>query len=188
MPYLNEAAQAINTALTAALVDAKYRMNLLPICKPVAREGLESPVVAYGSEENQVMDDRFNLVIYHKVDNITQQNDEDSFGDGYDDATEEAKMEMIVWGRSDMLQLSDVQLYAIITSAMPTELSLNITGVYQQVIDINGGEFDQRKIFNQEFSGLPYESTISPVNNYFGVQYTLLTQYSRECIPDCSTC
>jgi hypothetical protein len=186
---IREAVNFIDAAIKASLTDPRWKIKQHGLAKVVLRDdrdGKRYPVVVDGiHKEDTIIDDKFTLVTYH-VSNGTTYQEFEGFGNDEDDLRRVDSLMMIVYSDAKRTRTSQEAMIDIITNLMPTHITLGIDGLYSQVAELRSVNDNSLALFNSQYSGA--ENSLTPDSSFFGVSYTITSDYSASCLEVCSTC
>ena len=197
MPYLNEIVDQINLELKEGVFSYSPFITLFNGVSELipTTEGTDTasmPLLLNDDGEGTFsgIDDRYNLVVYHRCLGRTFGNEETNFGDFNDNYIETNNMIMVVWAKRDDLRLSKEAIQDKVIIGLPTDLSAQFkydyAGVNAVYIAANEINTDAKSIWSQEFDGYDYQLGTSQV--LFTVTYTVEVKYRKSCISDCKEC
>lgn len=197
MPYLKEVVDQINQDLA----DGVFKhFPFIPLFNGISeliptKEGdndASFPALydADGNGEFTSIDDRYNLVAYHRCLGRSYVNEEANFGDGNINQTETNQMLLCVWAKRDDLRMSKETIQDKLIQSLPTNLSAQfqydyagVSGVFIAANEINN---DVKAVWSQEFTGYEYQLDTSHV--LFTLTYSVEIKYRKSCISDCLEC
>lgn len=185
--YINDAIQA-NCSLLAggtfygiASVVARKKTQASPL------EQLPGILVDHTQYITIEPNDKYALIIYHKIISNTYQRDtNNSYGDGYrQKATTD--MQLIVWGDSKKLgidqELESVVVYSIpLSVAAPVQRTL---GLKSCSITPYSSTLDRLTVFRQEYP--QSEFFLKPNHQFFSVRYRIESTFDKQCVDMCTS-
>lgn len=135
-----------------------------------------------------IPDQKFNLVIYHKL--LTNEygyDKKNSYGEAYDVRCT-SQMMMVVWGDGKKIGITAEQLEAMIVFGMPQMLSSidrQNLGLKTCMISPISTNMDRLQVFRQEYQQV--EFFLKPNDALFLVRYKIETSFGQSCIDLCCT-
>lgn len=197
MPYLKEVVDQINTELSnEAFSFAPFIplfngiSELIPTTEGGDAASFPAMYDADGLGEFTSIDDRYNLVAYHRCLGRSYANEGVNFGDFNDNYVETNQMLLCIWAKKNDLRMTKETIQDKIVLSLPTDLSAQfkydyagINAVYIAANDINS---DSRSVWAQEFAGYDYQLSTSDV--LFTLTYSVEIKYRKSCISDCQEC
>lgn len=184
-----EAVAKIDEAIKAAMTDQRWNIKQFGLGKIVVRSDRENkrfPVITTPHvKEDAIIDDRYTLVTYH-ISNGTSYNSFEGFGNDEDDIERVDTLTMIVYSSIDRTRTTQEELIDIITNLIPNRIELGIDGLFSQIVDLKSVNDNSLALFNSQYSGS--DITLPADSAFFGVQYTITSNYTSTCLDSCSTC
>lgn len=187
MPELDKSITELNAALQTALDVSRFPCRFYGLAEIIPVEaGKEVPVLLTNNKDGEqaVMDDRYALTIYHRLLNTTYEEME-GFGDEIA-KREIAEMMMVVWCDPVKLNKDRNRLRDFITLSVNRIIRPAITGISAVKVNVNNTIVNSQELFNQEYNGYPVN--ISPSHLFFGVRYSITTEYDAACYTICDEC
>lgn len=132
------------------------------------------------------IDDRPPLLLYHRHIGSAFESVRSDYGDTNDRIKESAEMIMVVYGNRSRLRMSAESLSSLINLATPTNIDQTLlSGIKIDAMNVvlNRIETDAQNVFNDEFAGVDF--TISANEIMFKVNYSIATQFRRDCFNFC---
>lgn len=179
----------IDTSIALKLQSSEFVRENYGLCKIVTKTGVNTQ--SYPASVSQVkeikaeLNQKFNLITYHRE--ISEEFDTaDGYGDSESDRVKNTMMLLVVWADSRKIKMSESKLKNYITSFIPGNLNLDITGVFSTQIELQSDTLNSLQLWQQEYGDVSYG--IKPEHIFFGVYYTVITSYNADCITLCAEC
>lgn len=193
MPFLKKQIDQINNHLREQLLkQERFSNHLLAGLAEQSVEQTEGGELRYpvevidGDARSLVMDDTYDIVMYHiAAGSSTIESDISSFGDAIE-YIEEQPMRLIAFAKGIRLKITADQFSTFINFTMPTELSrsqLLGTHIDKSSIRETGINMDSVAVFNQEYAGVDYPLDQSDI--LISVNYTITSRFRKKCIDIC---
>jgi hypothetical protein len=188
MPYLKTIVDFVNGALKEELPASNALVigiaQQLPRTNGEKIELLPSYVDNNGEAVYVGPDDDYDLIIYHKINSITvsKGNIKDSYGDDNLFDINVARIGMVVFGKRDVLKMSNDDLAIYLHAAMPVAASkqllkdLTFRAANINVKDIN---LNDMQVFMEEFQNMPF--FLKPEQFLFKINYTIESAFLKKC-------
>lgn len=197
MANLNAITQIINDKLKATtLSDKRFQKvsafniaKALPVKKADAIEYIPVELCDNGEGKDIVPDDRYPVMIYHKMNSVAYAFQREQYGNGNDSVVRTAQMSMIVFAQRNLVKLSEDMMELQIVAGIPSKLTK------QQLIDLKLNDctisltttdFNSVAISNREYNTKKYY--LKPSHIFFEMRYTIECRMKRACINTCTTC
>jgi len=192
MPYLKKIVAFINDHLPDVLPSANVKIvgiaQQLPRLNGEKIELLPSFVDDNGEGQYVGPDDDFDVIIYHRVNgiNVGKGNIKDSFGDANLYDTNVARMSMVVFGKRDLLKMSNDDLAIYLQAAMPEaatkemlkQMSFRAANINAKDINLN-----DMQVFMEEFQNMQF--FLKPDQFLFKLNYTIESAFLKKCFKKC---
>ena len=186
---IREAVAKIDEAIKASLTDQRWNIRQFGLGRIMLRNDADNkryPVITTPHvKEDAIIDDRFTLVTYH-ISNGTQYAEFEGFGNDEEDIERIDTLTMIVYGNINRTRTTQEQMIDIITNLIPSRIELGVDGLYSQIVDLKSVNDNSQALFNSQYSGA--ENSLTLDSAFFGVQYTITSNYTSTCLDTCSTC
>lgn len=185
MPFLSTIATYINDALQAGTLSAIAPAKYLGITTVLARKKsatapleLLPAVMSLDGEYTLVEpNDKFALIIYHKVISNVYSNVKSSYGNSYDTKCN-TEMVMVFFSDSKATQLTVEELEQRIITGFPQRYE---SGVFKScLITPFSSDMDKIRVFRQEYPQSEY--FLKPTNQLFLVRYRIEAVFNRDCL------
>lgn len=200
MPYIHEIVNIINTTLAAGKLsdDGRFNKAMYGIAETLPRnydgeqDGIPAIVDLNGGIQFSGFDDRYSIVIYHKVLSTSIVDAPIGFGDGNNAAREEAQMRMIVFADRMMTKLQPTQLSFLLLAGLNQQLQASqitsLPGLYGVNIEPGDTNYNSVTIYTDEYKLPANTYPVQPHQCYIALDYTITTDFDVTCISDCLTC
>lgn len=184
---LEKTINLIDTAIAARLNSSVFIRKNYGLCKMIVKEGASAArypaSVTILNETKAVIDSKYSIISYHRV--ISESFDDvESYGDANDARLKKTVMLMVIWADGRKLKMTDTKLRDYITAFIPT--SLNVAAFSNTQIELQSDTVDSFRLFAQEYDGQAYK--LHPDHIFFGVNYTVISEYNSQCITLCEDC
>lgn len=185
MPFINDIIIKVNDQIQSHVAIKDFQCKLMGLATLVDREKESAPYVIDGkANEQAVMDDNYDLVIYHRITDVGYQ-ERTGFGD-YDDEVETANVRMVIWANPKSLHTNKENLLQILSSRIPQFITPFNDNIYSITLRNRGLLMDSKSLYNQEYNGVDYR--LDPEHLFAGVTYTIETDYNKQCLTMCEPC
>ncbi len=200
MPYIHEIVNIINTSLATGKLkdDSRFNKALYGVAETLPRnyndeqDGIPAVVDLNGGIQFSGFDDRYSIVIYHKVLSTSIVDAPIAFGDGNNAAREEAQMRMIVFADRMVTKLQPTQLSFLLLSAINQQLQpsqiTTFNGLFGVNIEPGDTNYNGVTIYGDEYRLPASTYPVQPHQIYIALDYTITTDFDTTCISDCLTC
>jgi len=192
MPLLSNIVANINAQIQAKLPSQEFQMAqysgiTIPITRTLKENGTATfPGVRVPNSKDAkaiVLDDKYNLIVYHKlISNSYSNNEAEDYGDDYSIIKQVTTMQMVVWAQSSKIGfLAEHELESAISGAMfkvikfPPLLELYVTPT--------STNYDKNSLFGQEFKGV--SNILQNDHLYFAINYTIESTFAKHCFSIC---
>lgn len=186
---IREAVAKIDEVIKTALDDPRWVVKQFGLGRIVMRDDRENkrfPVITTPHvKEDAIIDSRYSLVTYHVSNGITY-NQFEGFGNDEEDIERVDTLTMIVYSDMARTRTSQEALIDIITNLIPTRIELGVTGLFSQLVDIKSVNDNSTALFNSQYAGA--DNSLTPDSIFFGVQYTITSNYTSSCLDTCTNC
>jgi len=185
--YLDAIVDEVNVNLADAF--GEYRAQINALVKVVPMDEQET-LLLQDSAGNRFagVDDRYDLVVWHRADTTSFEAQENTFGEGVDDYN--AITEVTLYCYSNSLPGVNAQKLAQqLQRAMPSVVNIanqNSMGIGSNTIELNSINYNSVEVFNQVYDGIPYNLRVS--DNLVAVQYTVTSEINKACFDRCFNC
>jgi hypothetical protein len=193
MPYLNEIVAAINTSLNQRLsqFSTLSGSKLEGIAFNVVRSSdsgkdtVPAVIDEYSVIRDVVINDTYPLTIYHRVEEVSERpaSAKYAFGDQPALRTAIYSCKMIAISKVPRINMTQVQLYSLLSLSMPDKVSIDEDGVHDVAIEVEGGVINHSAVFSEEYRGQREFVGIEDI--MISVRYQVTVTYDRSCINLC---
>lgn len=129
------------------------------------------------------IDDKYSLIIYHRLGVATQvEQSVSSYGDERSNIITTYNNSLFVYGDRKINCASQSNLLELIQTSLPDTLS--ISGYKNILTKINNANFNTKAIFNSEYSGA--SSQLKPEKMLIQLNYQIETTASKNCLKRCA--
>jgi hypothetical protein len=133
-------------------------------------------------------DDTYPLQIYHKILNRTYQVKPSSVGSRANVVSEKTDVKMIVAGWTNILQLSQEDVEALIASNFPDQIDPSLytpLRLQNLVVTLQSSVLDRAQVYAGEYRGITYQ--IGPEQILLSIRYQIESTWKKGCfiITDC---
>lgn len=193
MPYLNRVVCELNEKLI------KEAFSFLP-AGTIKAYGLTESVIEAEEDNTKKypaaiddngeatmidIDDLYSLMMYHKLDSITNSTEKLAMGDGQGNPVESANMALIVFAFRDKVKCGVDMLEAVIKDKLP-DVRANIrnnTGALLQnsIFRAGNSTFDKITLLGREYSSIP----LLPELLVFELKYRIDSTWRKGCLTIC---
>lgn len=188
MPFITEIINKINQNIQSDVQIKDFKCKFLGLATLVERSGdnpQSAPYVIDGkANEQAVMDDNYDLVIYHRITEVSY-NERQGFGQ-FDDETETATVRMVIWANPRALHTSRENLLQVLSAKIPQAITPFNDNIYSILIRNRGLLIDSKNLYSQEYQGVEYR--LDPEHLFAGVTYSIETDYNKQCLTICEPC
>jgi len=187
MPFITEIITKVNEAIKADVQIKDFKCKFLGLATLVDRSADETTapyVIDGGLNEQAIMDDNFDMVLYHRMTDVSYQG-RHGFGD-YDDEAETATIRMVIWANPKSLHTTRENLLQVIAAKVPQRITPFNDNIHSINLNTRSLLIDSKALFNQEYSGVEY--TLDPEHLFAGIVYTIETDYNKRCLTMCEPC
>lgn len=186
---IREAVAFIDQTIKDALTDNRWIVKQYGLGRIVTRDdrdGKRFPVIVTPTkQEDAIIDDKYTLITYH-ISQGTTYSEFEGFGNDDEDIRRVDSIQMLVYCDSKRTRTTQEELIDILTNLMPTNIELNVDGLYSQIVDLRSVNDNSLALFNSQYGGS--DLNLNPDSAYFGVSYTITSDYTSSCLEVCSTC
>lgn len=185
--YLDAIVDEVNLNLADVFGEYRYQLNALVKVVPMDQN---DTMLLQDSTGNRFagVDDRYDLVIWHRADNTSFEVQDNSFGDNIDDYN--AITEITLYCYSNSLPGVNAQkLGQQLQSALPSVVNIinqNSMGIGSSTIELSSINYNSVEVFSQVYDGIPYNLRVS--DNLVAVQYTVTSEINKSCFDRCFNC
>lgn len=192
MGYLKNIVQVIDAALEAGLLsDVKFAdKKTVGIAQSMVRPGDKTlellPCYVNNEGEGNYVgpDDDYNYIGYHRVNSLTatKANVNRGYGDGRGYDAHIIRMSYVVFGRRDILQMTNDELALQVQMNFPEALEHIVLEQLQlKACNINVTDIilNDLQVFQDEFQGIQY--FLKPEQFLFKVNYTIESAFLKKC-------
>lgn len=185
--YLDAIVDEVNLNLADAFGEYRYQISGLVKVVPMDEN---DTLLLQDSEGNRFagVDDRYDLVVWHRADNTSFEVQENSFGDNIDDYN--AITEITLYCYSNSLPGVNAQKLAQqLQGAIPSVVNIanqNSMGIGSSTIELSSINYNSVEVFNQVYAGLPYN--LRTTDNMVSVIYTVTSEINKSCFDRCFNC
>lgn len=193
MPLLGTIVERINGSLKASSLNKeKLQPSVLHgISTIVGREKVSGSVEFLpaifkdGKATPLTPDDKFSVIIYHKLVSKVYGVSKASYGDG-NNYTETVEMAMVVYLNTARCGITSEQLEPMLIAGLPGGLAaadLQAIGLAGCTILPASSDLDQLRVFRQEFQQSEY--FLKPADQLFLIRYKIISTFDRRCLNTC---
>jgi hypothetical protein len=193
MPFIDKIVSFINQSLKeSSLNDKRFQPSkLIGITTVLARpsdngfEMLPAECDLNGNYSTVEPNDKFNIIIYHKVISNNYIREKKAYGDIYVFRAQ-TEMQLAVIADSRKVKLSAEQIEPLIVYGLPLRLSdaiMQETGFASSLITPLSSNMDKVMVFRQEYPSTKY--FLKPFHHFFSVRYRIETVFDKNCIDRC---
>jgi hypothetical protein len=195
MAFQDSIVQFINEALKGSSLNNKkfqpaaYNGIASVVARPKDGGQLELlPAVSVGNADYKPVEpnDKFNLVIYHKVNsNNYQYQKQDSYGDGFS-IKSTTELSMIVWVDGKKAGITPEQAEAFIITGFPfkiSEVARKTIGIKSCLITPLAADMDKLRVFRQEYQNVKF--FLRPHHIFFQLRYRVELVFDQRCLLTC---
>lgn len=199
MPYISEIVTLINATLTETFKDgSRFIKDIKGVSELVPRNNADDqntiPVLVNTSDfkEFSGVDDRWSLQIYHRVLSVEQVETPISYGDGNENAREQANMRLVCFADRKRTKLDPYQMAFMIRSSLNNQyLGTTIedySGLMGATIEADQDNYNSVEVWQNEYN-LPAENYPVQLHQILiSIDYTITTDYNKTCITSCLEC
>ena len=185
--YLDAIVDELNINLAQAF--AQYRTQINALVKVVPMD-LNDTLILQDSEGNRFagVDDRYDLVVWHRADNTNFEVQDESFGDGVDDYNAITDITLYCYSNS-LPQVNAQKLAQQLQGALPSIINIanqNSMGIGSSIIELSSINYNSVEVFSQVYAGLPYN--LRTTDNMVAVVYTVTSDINKSCFDRCFNC
>lgn len=183
----------INESIKSFLKEEKYQkiqyngVTRLIVLDPKKNSELVPAVCSPSGECKGITpDDRYPMVMYHRVNDTKVEKAPNQYGDGVKSLKRSFNMGLIVFGQANQLKLDPDQVELLLLSSFPTDAKKqwqtdNKINAFE--LQITGSNFDSYAIFAREYKGAQYN--LKPQHFLFEVKYRIECVFRKDCITTC---
>lgn len=134
-------------------------------------------------------DDRFPVMVYHKMYSTANSNAPSQYGNSNDIVRRTFQMSMIIFAQRDKIKMSEDLLELNIIYGMPSKLSktqLADLKLRNVTITLGSTDFNSLSLFLREYNTKKYY--LKPSYLFFEMRYTIECDVHKACINTCKTC
>jgi len=199
MPYLKYIVSYINQTLNQKLLndDCFSNKKVIGLAQSLPKNSgeriqlLPSYVDHDGEAQYVGPEDDYDLIIYHRINNITigKALNQRAFGDTRHLDAHVAKIALLVFGRRDRIKLTNDELAILLQAAMPEAATKEILKELQfQAANINLTDIilNDLQVFQEEFQNVTY--FLKPEQFLFKINYTIESAFLKECFEKNCNC
>jgi|688.fasta_scaffold184120_4 hypothetical protein len=139
-----------------------------------------------GNIQKVAIDDNYSFQLYHRITSIQAEEDELSYGDGYE-IIETADMRLVIVCNREIIQLKKEDIVSGVFASMPTGISNALeTSLNIDFCDITYGTFDidQQTVYDAEYQLEDFE--LKPQIIMIALPYQIVTKYRKGCVNICN--
>lgn len=192
MPLLSNIVSNINSQIQAKLPSVEFQMAqyngiTIPITKTLKDDKTSTfPAVRIANTKDAkavLLDDKFNLVIYHKLlGNTYSVVENEDYGDDYSVIKQVTTMQMVVWAQSSKVGfLAEHELESAISGAIFGAMKLK--PFFSLFVAPTSTNYDKNALFNQEYKGV--SNILQNDHLYFSINYTIESTFEKGCFSIC---
>jgi hypothetical protein len=192
MPLLSNIVANINAQIQAKLPSQEFQMAqysgiTIPITRTLKENGTATfPGVRVPNSKDAkaiVLDDKYNLIVYHKlVGNTYSVVEDEDYGDDYSIVKQVTTMQMVVWAQSSKVGfLSEHELESAISGAIFGQM--NLKPFFSLFVAPTSTNYDKNSLFGQEFKGV--SNILQNDHLYFAINYTIDSTFEKDCFSIC---
>lgn len=194
--YLDDITGFINTSLEESFLKQKPFQNrlMLGICESFQRKenGVTQLLPGYIKNDGEIdyvgPDDEYNVIIYHRINNITPGKDigDKGWGDGRGFNSRIARMNMVVFGMRDELQITSTEMGLKLEQSFPEKVGKDLLKQLQFMrcnIAVNDIVLNILQVFQEEYQGVAF--FLKPEQFLIKLNYSIESIYSKECFINC---
>jgi hypothetical protein len=197
MCLLEKQIELINQALQTKLFNQPVfsGAKLYGIATDATRNDDSKTVVNYpiiisptGGCKQVSYDDRYPLMLYHRLVSKTYTPTKTAIGDSANILTERTEMKLVVTSSSTAIGLSPYALESLVVSALPDNIApatCTLMKIRRMLITPLGSIADSMQVFREEYRGV--DPFVVPGLIMFSLRYTIESDYQKGCftILDC---
>lgn len=191
MPFLDKIIENLNkhwqTSSLKFIPKAKIKVYGIAETTLAASESEEGKTIKYPStidNDGEVtmiaIDDTYQLVMYHRLESITNSQAAKGFGDSRGDMLEVANLALIVYAFKDKIRKSAHHLEALLKDAIPedTKITVDSKVVQTSLFKVGNSSFDKLGLLTREFTEVEvnYPNLIA-----FEMKYRIESTWRKGC-------
>ena len=187
MAYIDLIVSSINTTLKLTLNQFKEKVHGVADHIPFEDEKAPLMIDAVGNEFT-IIDDRYEVVIFHMSEGTSYPPSDNSFGDGDDDYSATTSMQLYAW-LSKSTQLNNRRAVDLIIAALPSSITLanqGEKGIFNTLIELKDSNSNSLDVFTNLYGGLEY--SVRPEDCLINVTYEISSEINRTCFAACANC
>jgi hypothetical protein len=140
----------------------------------------------YEAQPTALVDDRYPIVIYHKILNKKYGLNAAQFGPRNKQVNETVLVKMVVYAKYSAIKMTKEQLEALITANFPDDVDAALYLPYKFInmdVAMQSSNFTSEQVWAEEYRNVPYP--LAPEDIYFSITYTLNTIWRKGCFQIC---
>lgn len=186
-PYIDAIVEEINVSLTEGF--AAQRKLISGIVKQLPyEEGEVSLLIDSAGNRFAGVDDRYDVVLWHRADQTSFEVQEQTFGEGIDDYNAITEITLYAYGNQST-GINERKLVEKITRAMPSVVNIenqNAMGIGSNAIELLTANYNSIEVFNQIYEGQQYNLKAS--DTLVSLTYRITSEINKSCFDRCFSC